>query len=151
MKIIAEQYYYALVDEILKEKQQHARNTNQSFVGVTNDELRSEVEKRLGSPWALEIRKVTLSVSDVNALAGARFYKETGQRLLMVLTIIILGLAVVVRWIPNMTALHYNIYYVLCGAIALAFIYSYSHKQAKIRKEFRWKYGVRETDKEEDK
>jgi hypothetical protein len=149
MKIIAEQYYYALVDEILKEKQQQAHTAKQPFVGVTNEELRSEIEKRLGSSWAVEIRKVTLSVSDVNALAGARFFKETGRTLLMALAIIILGLSVAIRWIPDMTPLYYNLYYALCGVIALVFIYIYSRKQARVRKEFRWKYGVRDTDKEE--
>ncbi|MDD4876768.1 MAG: hypothetical protein PHQ86_06555 [Dehalococcoidales bacterium] len=149
MKIIAEQYYYALVDEILKEKQQQAHVSSQPFIGVTDEELQNEIGKRLGKPWAVEIRKVTLSVKDVNALAGARFFAETGRSLLMALAIIILALSVGVKYIPNMTALYYNLYYTLCGAVALIFIYIYSHKQAKIRKEFKWKYGVRDT--EEDK
>jgi len=148
MKIIAEQYYHALVDEILKEKQQQAHSTKQPFVGVTDDELQNEIGKRLGHPWAVEIRKVTLSVKDVNALAGARFFQETGRTLLMVLAIVILALSVGVKYIPNMTALYYNIYYTLCGVIALIFIYVYSRKQAKIRKEFKWKYGVRDTEEE---
>jgi len=146
MKIIAEQYYYALVDEILKEKQQQAHVSRQPFVGVTDEELKNEIDKRLGKPWAVEIRKVTLSAKDVNALAGARFFQETGRSLLMALAIIILALSVGIKYIPNMTALYYNLYYTFCGAIALIFIYIYSHKQAKIRKEFKWKYGVRDTD-----
>jgi hypothetical protein len=45
-----------------------------------------------------------------------------------------------------MTALYYNIYYVLCGGIGLGFIYVYSRKLKKIREDLKWKYGVRDSD-----
>lgn len=148
MKVIAEQYYYALVDEILKERLRESKSANRVFVGLTDDELHAEIEKRLGKPWAIEVRKVTLSASDVNALASARFLKETGWTLLMGLAIVILSLSIAVRYISGMTALYYNIYYVICGAVGLVFIYVYTYKLRKVRKEFHWKYGIRDSDED---
>lgn len=145
MKIIAEQYYYALVDEILKEKLQESKSTKQAFVGLKDDELHAEIEKRLGKPWAIEVRKVTLSRQQVGDIANGQFYRETGRTLLLGLGIILLGLSLATRYI-NMTALFYNIYYTLCGGIGLGFIYVYSRKLKKIREDLKWKYGVRDSD-----
>ena len=68
----------------------------------------------------------------------------------MVVAIIVLSLSVGVKYIPNMTELYYNIYYTLCGFIALAFIYVYSRKQSKVRKEL-WRQLGRDEGREEVK
>lgn len=146
MKIIAEQYYSVLVDEILKEKFKQCRSENQPFIGLTNDELQIEIEKRLGKPWAIEIRKISLSIEQVKDLANGQFFRETGRTLLMGLAIIILGLSVGVKWIPNIAPLYYNIYLTLCGVIGLGFIYVYGRKLRKVREDLKWKYGVRESE-----
>ena len=150
MKFINQQYYNSVVAGILKEKEKQAELLGQSFIGLSGDELAREVSDHLGEAWSIKAEKpMKFSKSDINAVANARFYRKTGVKLLMGLLIIVLTIAVAVKWIPNMTELHYNIYITLCGVIALVFIYVYSRKQSKVRKEL-WRQLGRE-ESEEDK
>ena len=149
MKVITEQYYHSVVIGILKEREKQIEKLGQPFDGLTADDLSREVENIIGGKWKIKREQsVKFSKADINAVAGARFFKETGQRILMVVAIIILGLSVVVRYIPSMTSLYYNIYYTIVGIVALVFIYVYSRKQSKVRKELWRKLGREEAEEE---
>lgn len=148
MKYITVQHYNSIVESILKEKEKEAERRKLPFVGLSADELRREVDNHLGGTWTIKREDaVKFSKADINAVAGARFYRKTGLQLLMVMVIIILALSAGVRYIPNMIVLYYNLFYTLCGIIALVFIYIYSHKQAKVRKEL-WRQIGREESEE---
>jgi uncharacterized membrane protein YuzA (DUF378 family) len=147
MKIIADKFFSVLVEDIISEKREYCDTNHLQFKGISSKELNDEIEKRLGKEWAIDDSTRHLLKSDVNAIANARFFRQTGQRMLMIMAIVVLGLAVVARFIP-MTALYANIYYTIVGLVALGFIWIYSKKQAKVRKELRWKMGVRDTDEE---
>lgn len=145
MKFITVQHYNSVVESILKEKEKQAELLHQAFTGITAGELQKELDNHFGGMWTIKKEEsVKFSKADINAVAGARFFKGTGRSLLMGLAIIILLLSIGVKYIPDATALHYNIYYALCGVIALVFIYIYSHKQAKVRKELWHKLGRHE-------
>jgi hypothetical protein len=144
MKTIAEQFFGYLVGDIIKEKQDIAEKEHKQFNGVNGSDLVVEIEKHLGKGWVVAPPQ-KLSVEDVNAIANARFFKQTGQKLLMGMTIVILGLAVVARYL-TLTPLGINIFYTIFGMVALSFIWVYTRKQAKNRKEFHWKWGVKDTE-----
>lgn len=149
MKEINVKKYFDIVEDIVKEREKQAEKLGREYVGLTGDELQREVVNHLGDAWAIKKEEsVKFTRADINAVAGARFFKETGRSLLMGLAIIILGLSVGMKYIPEMTALYYNIYYAVCGLIALIFIYVYSRKQAKVRKRL-WRQLGREDIKEE--
>ena len=149
MKFITVGYYNSLVDGILKEKEKQAKSSGHPFDGISEGELTREINKHIVGEWKIKSEQpVKFTKADINSVASGRFYRTTGVKMLMGLVIIILAVAVVVKYIPNMTTLHYNIYYTLCGAVALGFIYIYSRKQAKIRKDL-WKQIGREETEEE--
>ncbi len=149
MRVVTEQYLNSLVDSIVKEKEKQAEILHQTFSGLSNDELWQEIKNHLGNQWTVKREHpMKFTRADINAVASARFFRKTGMQMLMILAIIVLALSVVVKYI-TMTALLYNIFYVLFGLISLGFIYIYSRKQSKARKELWRQLGHEE--KEEDK
>ena len=145
MKFITVQHYNSIVKGILKEKERQAEALHQEFSGLTSDELKKEVDNHIGDGWALKKEEaVKFSKSDINAVAGARFFRQTGRSLLMGLAIVVLGLAVAVKYMPIvMTELYYTIYYALIGLATIGFLYVYTRKQSKVRKEL-WRQIGRE-------
>ena len=149
MKFITVGYYNSLVDGILKEKEKQAKSSGHPFDGLTEIELTHEINKHMVGEWKIKSEQpVKFTKADINSVASGRFYRTTGVKMLMGLLIIILAVAVAMGYIPNMTALHYNIYYTFCGAIGLGFIYIYSRKQARVRKELWRQIGREETEEE---
>jgi len=144
MKIITERQYGEIVLNIIKERKKKAEKTSQSFNGVDGDDLNEEVTRHLGDEWMVTNEQpVKFTRGDINAVAGARYFRKGGITLVMGLLIIQLLLAIVVRSFIIMTPLGYNLYYVLCGLIALGFILIYSRQQSKIRREL-WRELGRE-------
>lgn len=68
---------------------------------------------------------------DINAVANGRFFRKSGQKLLMLMAIIILGLAMVVNYTPVPTYLYYG----AIAVVGIVFFYMYAKKQAIARKE----------------
>lgn len=148
MKVITEQYFNNLVISIVKQKEKLAEQQHVSFTGLTNDELWKEINNCLGNQWTVEKdRQVKFTKADINAVASARFYRKSGIQLLMGMSIIVLALAVIFKNIPNMTMVGYNIFYTLIGAIVLCFLYIYSRKASKVRKEL-WRQIGRDESEE---
>lgn len=144
MKIITERQYGEIVLNIIKERKKKVEKASQSFNGVNGDDLNEEVARYLGDEWMVTNEQpVKFTRGDINAVAGARYFRKGGITLVMGLLIIQLLLAITVKSLIIMTPLYFNLYYVLCGLIALGFIWVYSHKQSKIRKEL-WRQLGRE-------
>ena len=139
MKLITLNIYIETVQSIIKNREKHAEALKQEYTGLSADELNKELSSQFGGAWAIKKEEsVKFTKADINAVAGARFFKETGRSLLMGLAIIILGLSVGVKYIPDMTILYYTIYYALIGFATLSFIWVYSRKLSKVRKAL-WK------------
>jgi len=109
-------------------------------LGVSQEELREAVKVRVGESCMItKEESVKFSRSDINAVASARYFRKGGVTLIM-------GLVIVVKSVVVMTPLYYNIYYALCGLIAIGFLYIYSRQQAKVRKELWQKLGREEAE-----
>jgi len=147
VKVITEQYYQDLVSSIIKEKRKVAEKLGQPFLGVSQEELREAVKVRVGESCMItKEESVKFSRSDINAVASARYFRRGGISLIMGLVIVLLLLAIVVKSVVVMTPLYYNIYYALCGLIAIGFLYIYSRQQAKVRKELWQQLGREEAE-----
>jgi len=141
MKIINEQHLNTLVASIIAEKEKQAETIHQTFTGITQDDLFKEIEARLGGKWALKKEKpIKFSKDDINAVANSRFYRKTGIKLLMLVVIALLAFSILTN---NFRILPINVYYGLCAGLAVGFVYLYSRKQSKARKEL-WKEIGRE-------
>lgn len=148
MRVVTEEYLKSLVESIVRGRKKQSELKHQEFVGLTGEELVREINAQLGENWVVkEEDKVKFSKEDINAVANGRFYRRTGVKMVMALIIILLSLATAMKYIPNVTIVGYNIFYTLLGGIALAFIYIYSRKQSKVRKEL-WKQIGRDDVKE---
>lgn len=134
MKVITEKYYQDLVSDIIKEKRKSAEKLGKPFRGISQDELRDAVNVRVGECSLTNEEAVKFSRSDINAVASARYFRKGGITMIMGLVILLLLLAIAVKSVVVMTPLYYNLYYALCGLIAIGFLYIYSRKQAKVRK-----------------
>ncbi len=146
MKIITERQYSEIVESILKEKEK--QKVSPLFNGIGGEELQREITNRLGGEWKVTNEQpVKFTRVDINAVASARYFRKGGVTLLMGLVIILLLLAIGAKSLVIMTPLYYNLYYTFCGLIALGFLWLYSRKQAKIRKEL-WRQLGREESKE---
>jgi len=149
MKVITEQYFQDLVNGIIKEKKATAGKLDKPFRGISQDELCEAVTARIGEPWVVNKEEsIKFSRSDINAVASARYFRKGGISLIMGLVILLLVLAIVVKSVVVMTPLYYNLYYAFCGLIAIGFLYIYSRKQAKVRKELWQKLGREEAEGE---
>lgn len=149
MKTITEQYLNTLSVNIIKESEKQAELLGNSFNGLTGDQLYQAIKGHLGGEFIVKPeQQVKFSRYDINAVANSRFYRKSGQQLLMGLAIVVLLLVMAIRYIPNMTALGYNISYTVCGAIALVFVFVYSRKQSRARKELWRQLGREEKDEE---
>ena len=134
MKVITEKYYQDLVSDIIKEKRKVAEKLGKPFRGISQEELRDAVNVRVGECSLTNEEAVKFSRSDINAVASARYFRKGGITMIMGLVILLLLLAIAVKSVVVMTPLYYNLYYALCGLIAIGFLYIYSRKQAKVRK-----------------
>jgi len=135
MKVITEKYYQDLVSDVIKEKRKVAEKLGKPFRGISQEELRDAITARVGEQYLLTNEEaVKFSRSDINAVASARYFRRGGITMIMGLVILLLLLAIVVKSVVVMTPLYYNLYYALCGLIAIGFLYLYSRKQAKVRK-----------------
>lgn len=145
MKQITERHYSDLIETIIKDKQKQYEKVGQEFSGIDGDDLLEEVTKRLGGDWCItNERPVKFTKADINAVAGARYFRKGGVTLLMGLAIIILCLSIVARFIGlALSPLSLTLYYTVCGIVTLAFLWFYSHGQAKIRREL-WRQLGRE-------
>jgi Ca2+/Na+ antiporter len=72
---------------------------------------------------------------DINAVANSRFFRKSGQRYLMLLAIVIMGLAIVTN---TLQLIPYPVYYGAIVVSAIVFVYFYAKRQREVRKEL-WK------------
>lgn len=141
MKIITEQHFSNLVDGVIREKEKLAEKQHEVFTGVSQDDLIDEVAVKVGGKFMVKRENpVRFSKDDINAVANNRFYRKTGLKILMGAIIILLALSMLVNYLQ---VIHPYVYYGLCGVTAIVFVYIYSSKQAKARKEL-WREIGRE-------
>lgn len=146
MKIITEIHFNNLVAGIIAEKQKIAEKQHEIFMGVSQDDLMDEVAVKVGGKFVVKREQpVKFSKSDINAVANNRFYRKTGLKLLMGAVIILLGLSMLTN---NFQVINPYVYYGLCGITAIVFVYVYSSKQAKARKELWHEIGREEIEEQ---
>lgn len=146
MKLITERQYNELTISILKDREIEAEKNHKSFNGIDGNDLLREITARLDDSWkVINEQPMKFTRADINAVASARYFRKGGITLLMGLLIVLLLVAIGVKSLVIMTPLYYNMYYTFCGMVALGFIWIYSHKQSKIRKELWRQLGREET------
>ncbi len=138
MKTITEGQLESVIENIMSDKEKQAEVTGIPFIGVSQDEVISEILKRIGSDWVVnKDEPFRLSREDAATIANSRFYRKSGIKLIMGLAIYVLTIAIL-----TMTAKFINpyIYYILCGVGAVGFVYLYSKKQKDYRAELKKRY-----------
>ena len=144
MKVITEQAYQNIVDTILKEKEKQSDGMGQKFQGISSVALQDAVTHFIGDTWVVRRDpKVKFTKSDINAVANSRFYKATGIKLLLALAAAILVVAVLVNTFEGFPV---GLAYGLFAAEAIAFVWQYSKRQSKVRKQLWHELGRDEND-----
>jgi hypothetical protein len=149
MKEITTRHFRTLADGIMKERERRAKRDNAPLTSISGEELCREVEAQLGGKFAVKKdEEVRFTRADIDAVAGSRFYKKTGFKMLVITAILVVGLGLSTKYIPNMETWHYTLYYCAFAVIALGFLYIYSKGKARIRKELWHQMGREEGDEE---
>jgi len=132
-KVITEQQLNTVIEAIVKEQESRAKSLGQTFNGVTESDIFTELGKRIGTGWVVRKESpIKFSKEDINYVANGRFYKKTGQKILMLAGILALALVNMMRWLPMLPD---AVYYGLFLVSAVALIYAYGKKQRQARKE----------------
>lgn len=135
MKTITVQTLCSTIESILKEQEKLSQMQGQKFIGISEFNLITELDNKLGREWALKSDSpIKFTKQDIAAVANSRFIRGTGSRILMQLAIAILGLALLYQF----RVLPYLIYISLCGVVAFGFFWYFTKKQAEAKKSF-WK------------
>lgn len=135
MKNITVQQLESVFEIILHDREELAKLKKESFTGVSQSEVLSEMKNRLGDNWILKKEPpVKFSKDDIAAVANSRFYRKTGMKLLMAWAIIILAFAI---FTLTFRLLPLQVYYGLSGVVTVIFLYLYSKKQSRVRKELK--------------
>lgn len=117
---------------ILAEKEREAKAKKLDFIGIDKSELLQSVTKKFGDDWELSKPPVLhISEADSNSIASGRFFRKTGLKILMIWTILILGIAQSINWLP---LIPYQVYYVLFFILTTGLVLIYSRKQNVERK-----------------
>ncbi len=136
MKTVTEQQVTAVLQRIISEKEKQAKMLGESFLGVTDREVLSEMNKQLGTDWMLRKEQpVKFTKDDINAVANSRFYRKSGVKILLLWAIVVLIVLQAVVWFPMISI---QTYYAMCGAVTVGFLVLYSKKQREVRREL-WK------------
>ncbi len=140
MNTITAQNFADIIENIVADGEKLAELQRQPFVGVNNNEVLAELSQRLGNSWIItKTPPVNFSKDDIDAVANHRFYKRSGQKLLMLWALIILALLQLVVWLPIIN--NYT-YYGISFIVTLWFVAYYSRKQNKVRNELRKEIGI---------
>lgn len=144
MKTITEQTHRQAVDAILKERERLCAVRNETFRGMTSEEIQGELLNRFGGTYLVQRdRNIKFTKSDINAVANSRFYRKTGIKYLLGLGIILLIVAMLVNTfsvVPLIAG------YSICAVVAIGFVYFYQRGQSKMRKELWNELGREESD-----
>lgn len=133
MKAITASQLETTIGHILHDKESQAKVTQSMFIGVTAKEVSAEIEKRLGTDWILKKDSpVKLNKDDIAALANSRFFKKTGQKLMMGWALVVVILAMFTMTIK---VIPLPVYYGSAILITGAFLVVFSQKQRAVRKE----------------
>lgn len=117
---------------IIEEREKLAEMTGEPFDGVPMNELLGELDKRLDPQASAVVVHFKLTRDDVNVVMNNRFFRSTGQKLLMGAAIIILLLLMAVKYVPAFPAMAYYIGAVVVGGV---FVMVYSRKQRAYKKQ----------------
>ncbi len=135
MKSITAQHLEGVIEQIMHDREELAKIKQEQFTGVTQDEVLTELKKRLGVNWILKKEvNVKFTKDDIAAVANSRFYRKSGMKMLMAWAIIILAFAMftmTLQFIPLYA------YYGLSILVTIGFIFFYSKKQKQARIELR--------------
>lgn len=135
MKQVSVSQLETIASHILHDKEELAKLKHSQFVGVTSDEVLTELDKRLGNSWMLKKdNPVKLNDDDIAALANSRFYKKTGQKLMMAWALIVAILAV---FTMTVKVLPLPLYYAMAIVVTGVFLVIFSRKQKVVRNELR--------------
>ncbi len=136
MKVIAPYNIEHMLQNIISEKVRQANKAQKQFRGVPSSEVFSDLNRMIGDEWVL-VKPPSLQPEDMKAVANSRFNRKVGIKLLMLLTIIMLGLATVTRTFPILPAWAF---YSLLGISAFVILSIYTKKQRDAQKEM-WMTG----------
>lgn len=144
---ITERQLADITVNIIKEKQTECEKRSQEFRGINSETLMREVSEYLGDEWTvIKEQDVKFTKADINAVAGARFFRKGGLTLLMAMLILVLGASLIPRYVGmEMTPLNVTIIYSILGVIFLVFMWIYNKGQSKIRKELWGQLGREES------
>jgi hypothetical protein len=119
-------------ERIITEQEKLSAQKGEPFSGVPANKLIAELGNRIGPEYSAINVHFKLTREDINALANSRFYKRTGQKILMGAGIIILVLLLLtnqLRIIPPVG------YYIAVAVVALGFVTLYGKKQREYKRE----------------
>jgi hypothetical protein len=133
MKIINAQYLEGVIEDILHDKEELAKQKREQFVGVPENEVLAEIGKRLGNNWLLKKTPPHITDEDFKSMASGRFYRGGGIKILGGWMILILALLQLGVWFPFFQP--YN--YILCGLATVGFVIIYGKKQKEAYQMFR--------------
>jgi hypothetical protein len=119
-----------LSQKIIEEREKLSDITGEAFNGVSVETLLSELSKKLDPKDSAIVVHFKLSKDDINAAMNNRFFKATGQKLLMGAIIIILALLMMVKYIPAFPAIIYYLAVIVVGG-GLAVLYSKKQRAFK--------------------
>ena len=135
MKVtITASHLSTLIEDITVEAQKRAKQTGIPFMGVPQDSLQSELNRKIGTnDWSVKKENpIKFTKADINAVASGRFYRKSGLKILMLWAVVVLFLLQVMTWMPNLTI---GVYYGACIAVTVGFVAVYGKKQSIARRE----------------
>jgi hypothetical protein len=116
--------------KVIEEREKLADAKGEEFTGVPVNVLLNELTNRLNSKDSAIVVHFKLTKDDINAAMNNRFFKVTGQKLLMGAIIIILALLAMVKYIPAFPPVVYYVGVIIVGG-GLAVLYSRKQKAFK--------------------
>ena len=133
MKAITISQLESALSHILHDKEEQAKVTRTMFIGVTAKDALAELERRMGNDWVLKKDSpVKLNKDDIAALANSRFYKKTGQKLMLAWALVI---AILSMMTMTVRVLPLSLYYGIAIVITGVFLVIFTKKQRVVRKD----------------
>lgn len=133
MKTITISQFESALSHILHDKEEQAKVTRTMFIGVTAKDALAELERRMGNDWVLKKDSpVKLNKDDIAALANSRFYKKTGQKLMLAWALVI---AILSMMTMTVRVLPLSLYYGIAIVITGIFLVIFTKKQRVVRKD----------------
>lgn len=117
--------------KVIEEQERLAELSGKQFSGMEVGALVEELGKRFDPKDSAVIVHFKLTKDDINAAMNNRFYRGTGQKLLMGAAIIILALLLAAKYVPQFPTMAY---YIGVVVVAGVFVLLYSRKQKAFKR-----------------